>query len=94
MDGGPRTLEAFRAEALDVGAVADIPPLFATWTNEPVRVVSARQTDEPLDHPTYELGIAPNANVESLDDLRGKRIAHSPGQAQEPSSCACSRRRD
>lgn len=82
MDGGPKTLEAFRAEALDVGAVADIPPLFATWTDEPVRVVSARQTEDPLEHPTYELGVAPNADIESPEDLKGKRIAYSPGQAQ------------
>ena len=32
ISGGPQTLEAFRADALDVGAVADIPPLLATWT--------------------------------------------------------------
>jgi sulfonate transport system substrate-binding protein len=82
MDGGPKTLEAFRADALDVGAVADIPPLFATWTNEPVRVVGARETVDPLEHPTYELGVAPDADIDTTEDLRGKRIAYSPGQAQ------------
>lgn len=82
MDGGPKTLEAFRADALDVGAVADIPPLFATWTNEPVRVVSQRQTVDPLEHPTYELGVAPGADINDIKDLKGKRIAYSPGQAQ------------
>ena len=29
ISGGPKTLEAFRADAIDVGSVADIPPLFA-----------------------------------------------------------------
>lgn len=82
IDGGPKTLEAFRADALDVGAVADIPPLFATWTNEPVRIVSARRTVDPLEHPTYELGVAPGADVADIKDLKGNRIAYSPGQAQ------------
>jgi sulfonate transport system substrate-binding protein len=82
IDGGPKTLEAFRADALDVGAVADIPPLFATWTNTPVRVVAARRTVDPLEHPTYELGVAPGADVRDISDLKGKRIAYSPGQAQ------------
>lgn len=82
LQGGPETLEAFRADALDVGAVADIPPLFAQWNGTPVKIVAARYTDDPLQHPVYELGIAPDANVDSLQDLRGKKIAYSPGQAQ------------
>lgn len=82
IDGGPKTLEAFRADALDVGAVADIPPLFATWTGEDVRVVAARQTVDALEHPTYELGLAPGVEVDDLSDLAGKKIAYSPGQAQ------------
>lgn len=82
ISGGPKTLEAFRADAIDVGAVADIPPLFAEWTGTPVRIVAARETVDPLDHPTYELGIAPGQTVKSLDDLAGKKIAYSPGQAQ------------
>jgi sulfonate transport system substrate-binding protein len=82
ISGGPKTLEAFRADAIDVGAVADIPPLFAQWTGTPVKIVAARATVDPLDHPTYELGIAPGVKVKSLEDLAGKKIAYSPGQAQ------------
>lgn len=82
ISGGPKTLEAFRADAIDVGGVADIPPLFAKWTGTDVRIVAARETADPLDHPTYELGVAPGADVESLEDLAGKKIAYSPGQAQ------------
>ncbi len=82
ISGGPQTLEAFRADALDVGAVADIPPLFAQWTGTDIKIVAARFSDDPIDHPIYELGIAPGVNVKSLDDLRGKQIAYSPGQAQ------------
>jgi sulfonate transport system substrate-binding protein len=82
INGGPKTLEAFRADAIDVGAVADIPPLFARWTGTDVKIVAARETVEPLDHPTYELGIAPGVDVADAGDLAGKKIAYSPGQAQ------------
>jgi len=80
--GGPKTLEAFRADAIDVGSVADIPPLFAEWTGVDVKVVAARETVDPLEHPTYELGVAPGVQVDDLADLAGKKIAYSPGQAQ------------
>lgn len=82
LSGGPKTLEAFRGDALDVGAVADIPPLFAQWTGTDVKIVAARETLDPLQHPTYELGVAPGVDVRRLADLRGKKIAYSPGQAQ------------
>lgn len=82
ISGGPKTLEAFRGDALDVGGVADIPPLFAQWTGTDVKIVAARETVDPLEHPTYELGIAPGVAVSELADLEGKKIAYSPGQAQ------------
>lgn len=82
VSGGPKTLEAFRGDALDVGGVADIPPLFAQWTGTDVKIVAARETVDPLAHPTYELGIAPGVDVAGLADLRGRTIAYSPGQAQ------------
>ena len=82
IQGGPKTLEAFRADAIDIGAVADIPPLFAQWTGTDVKIVAARNTVDPLDHPTYELGVAPGVDVKTLRDLAGKKIAYSPGQAQ------------
>ena len=80
--GGPKTLEAYRADAIDIGSVADIPPLFAHWTGTDVRIVAARETVDPETHPTYELGIAPGVDVKSIEDLKGKKIAYSPGQAQ------------
>ncbi|MET8868631.1 ABC transporter substrate-binding protein [Nonomuraea sp. NPDC004580] len=82
ISGGPQTSEAFRAGALDVGAVADIPPIHATWTGLPVKIVASKFRKDPLAHPTYELGIAPGVHVKALADLRGKKIAYSPGQAQ------------
>lgn len=82
ISGGPKTLEAFRGDALDVGSVADIPPLFAQWTGTDVKILAARETVDPLEHPTYELGVAPGIAVTDLADLKGKSIAYSPGQAQ------------
>ncbi|MFD9948269.1 ABC transporter substrate-binding protein [Nonomuraea sp. NPDC059023] len=82
LSGGPQTSEAFRADALDVGAVAEIPAIHATWTGLPVKIIASRFRKDPLAHPTYELGIAPGVPVKTLADLRGKKIAYSPGQAQ------------
>src|SRR4051794_8215513 len=82
ISGGPQTLEAFRADALDVGAVADIPPLFATWTGTDVKIVAAQFHQDPTNHPIYQLAAAPGVDLSSLDDLEGKSIAYSPGQAQ------------
>jgi sulfonate transport system substrate-binding protein len=82
LSGGPQTTEAFRAKALDVGSVAEIPPIHATWTGLHVKIVASKFRQDALNHPIYQLGIAPGATVKTLADLRGKKIAYSPGQAQ------------
>lgn len=82
ISGGPRTTEAFRSRALDLGAVADIPPIHATWTGLPVKIVAAGFRKDPINHPIYKLGISPKAKIDTIADLRGKKIAYSPGQAQ------------
>jgi sulfonate transport system substrate-binding protein len=82
LSGGPQTTEAFRAKALDLGSVAEIPPIHATWTGLQVKIVASKFRQDPLNHPIYELGVAPGVAVKTLTDLRGKKIAYSPGQAQ------------
>ena len=82
LSGGPQTTEAFRAHALDLGSVAEIPPIHATWTGLHVKIVASKFRKDPLQHPIYKLGIAPGVSVKTLGDLRGKKIAYSPGQAQ------------
>lgn len=82
ISGGPQTIEAFRAHALDLGSVADIPPIHATWTGLEVRVVAARFRQDPVNHPIYVIGTAPGSGIERLEDLKGRKIAFSPGQAQ------------
>jgi sulfonate transport system substrate-binding protein len=78
MTGGPQTLEAFRAGALDAGSVGDTPPIHAAFTGLPVKIIAANLRDKP----SFRLAIAPKAAVRTLADLRGKRIAYAPGQAQ------------
>lgn len=82
ISGGPQTLEAFRADALDIGAVADIPPIHSHWTNIPTKIVASRFRQDPLNHAIYRLGVAPGVAVATLADIRGKKVAYSPGQAQ------------
>jgi sulfonate transport system substrate-binding protein len=82
ISGGPQTTEAFRAGALDVGSVAEIPPINATWTGLKVKIVASKFRIDPIHHPIYELGVAPGVAVRTIADLRGKKIAYSPGQAQ------------
>jgi sulfonate transport system substrate-binding protein len=82
ISGGPKTLEAFRAHAIDVGSAQDIPPLFAEWTDTDVKIVATSSRADAVNHAVYQLGIAPGVDVTSLEDLKGKTIAYSPGQAQ------------
>lgn len=82
ISGGPDSIKAFRGNKLDCSSVADIPSLFAHWTGTETKIVFNNVTIDPLAHPTYKLGIAPGAKIKSLADLKGKKIAYSPGQAQ------------
>jgi sulfonate transport system substrate-binding protein len=82
LSGGPQCSEAFRANALDVCLAAEVPSIHAHWNGLDTRLVATAYRQDPLEHPIYELGIAPGADIETLEDLRGHRIAFSPGQAQ------------
>lgn len=82
LSGGPAVTEAFHAKALDVGSAADIPPVHATWVGIPVKIIAVEVKQDPLNNPTWVMAVGPKAGIDSLDDLRGKRIAFSPGQVQ------------
>lgn len=82
ISGGPAVTEAFHAKVLDVGTAANIPPIHAVWVGIPVKVIAVRFRQDPLNHPSFALAVAPKAGVATLRDLRGKRIAFSPGQVQ------------
>jgi sulfonate transport system substrate-binding protein len=82
ISGGPQTIEAFRARALDIGSVADIPPIHATWTGLEVKIVAARFRRDPIANPIYVIATAPGSGIDRLEQLKGRKIAFSPGQAQ------------
>lgn len=82
ISGGPQTIEAFNAGVLDIGAVAEIPPIHAAWTGLDVQIYASQYREDWAEHPVYELAGAPGVELDDLSDLRGKRIAFSPGQAQ------------
>jgi sulfonate transport system substrate-binding protein len=77
ISGGPGVLDAFRANALDIGAGNDIPAIHETWLGFDVRIIAVMQR-----HSRVQLGVAPGSNIRTLADLRGKKIAYSAGQAQ------------
>lgn len=80
--GGPDVTEAFHAGVLDVGFGASVPPIHAVWMGIPVRIIAFREYADRARRQAYVLGIAPKANIRTLADLRGKRIAFSPSQVQ------------
>ncbi|WP_246530984.1 ABC transporter substrate-binding protein [Streptomyces bathyalis] len=82
ISGGPQCSEAFRAHSLDLCASAEVPSIHAHWTGLDTKLVAAEFRKDPKKNPIYRLGIAPGAHIDSLKDLRGKKIAYSPGQAQ------------
>lgn len=82
VSGGPQTVEAFNAGVLDLGSVADIPPIHAAWTGLDVQIYATQYREDWKEHPIYELAAAPGVELDALTDLRGLRIAFSPGQAQ------------
>jgi len=80
--GGPGVTEAFQAKALDVGSAANIPPIHGIWVGIPVKIVAWRFRTEPWRYPLYAIGVTGKSGISKPSDLRGKRIAYSPGQAQ------------
>ncbi|MDT0609238.1 ABC transporter substrate-binding protein [Streptomyces lancefieldiae] len=82
ISGGPQCSEAFRADALDICSAADIPSINAHWTGLDTKLVAVKFRTDPIENPVYELGTAPGSGIRTTADLRGKKIAYSPGQAQ------------
>ncbi|WP_190816893.1 ABC transporter substrate-binding protein [Saccharopolyspora pogona] len=79
--GGPEVLEAFRSEAADIAIVGDTPPIYAQASGEDVPIIAAYR----IDPNSTRLAVTPGANVRTLSDLRGKKIAYAEGTAQQSS---------
>jgi sulfonate transport system substrate-binding protein len=74
---GPPLLEALRAGAIDIGGVGDTPPIFAQAAGAPLVYAAA----EPLTGAAEGLVVPASSPVQSLRDLKGKRIAFTKGSS-------------
>lgn len=75
---GPDVIQAFRGGSLDLATNAGIPPIHAHATGFDAKIVGVKYRESPH----YKLATAPGTSIDSIADLRGKKIAFSPGQAQ------------
>lgn len=76
---GPLRLEAIRAGAAQVGAVGDVPPILAHFSNADVVIVGVVVTEGP----TTIIATAPESGIKELKDLKGKKVGINPGTAQQ-----------
>jgi ABC-type nitrate/sulfonate/bicarbonate transport system substrate-binding protein len=70
---GPPLLEAMRAGAIDIGSVGDTPPIFSHAAHGDLLYVAA------LPGSAYGILLPPNSTLQTLADLRGKRVAFGRG---------------
>lgn len=75
---GPNMNAAFLAGALDVGFMGDSPALFASAAGADVVAIAAGRVPPNL---YYQFVARPGANVRSLADLKGKRVAFTKSTA-------------
>ncbi|WP_278263320.1 ABC transporter substrate-binding protein [Nocardia sp. AG03] len=78
VQAGPDVIQAFRGGSVDLATNAGIPPIHAHATGLDAKIVGVKVRTTPL----YKLATAPGSNINSVADLRGKKIGFSPGQAQ------------
>jgi sulfonate transport system substrate-binding protein len=76
---GPLRLEAIRAGAAQIGAVGDVPPILAHFSNADVVIVGVVVTEGP----TTIISTAPDSGIKELKDLKGKKVGINPGTAQQ-----------
>lgn len=74
-DSGAPVQEALNAGALDIGFTGDLPFLFVYAAGAPVKAVGGWKNNPD----SIALLSRPNANIHSLQDLKGKQIAVNRG---------------
>lgn len=77
--GGPAMLQAFQADAIDIGYVGDTPLIFAQAAHQDIVAVAAWASE----HGTNELVAAPGSKINSWRDVKGKKIAFQQGTSLE-----------
>ncbi len=76
---GPLRLEAIRAGAAQVGAVGDVPPILAQFSNADVVIVGAVITSGDA----TIFATAPGSGIKELKDLKGKKVGINAGTSQQ-----------
>ncbi len=72
---GPPMLEAMRVGSIDVGAVGDTPPVFAQAAHADLLYVGAELG------PPQSILLPPGSKIETLADLKGKKLAFGRGSS-------------
>jgi sulfonate transport system substrate-binding protein len=73
--GGPLMLEAFNAGAIDVGFVADTPPVLAQAQGQDVVIVAAWENSGN----TQAIVVPEGSDIETVEDLEGRQLAYQKG---------------
>lgn len=74
---GPPMLEALNVGSIDIGRTGDAPPVFAQAANAPLLYIGG---SAPKDRSSGIL-VPANSAIQSLGDLRGKKIAFTKGSS-------------
>ncbi|XXX78093.1 ABC transporter substrate-binding protein [Sorangium sp. So ce134] len=74
---GPPLLEAINADAVDIGAVGDTPPIFAQAAGAPIRIVAVTRN-----RPEYKAILVPKgSSIKAFRELKGKKVAVAKGSS-------------
>ena len=72
---GPPMLEAMRANAIDIGAVGDTPPVFAQAAHADLLYIAAQRAGGQA------ILVPPGSHLQTLQDLKGKKLAFGRGSS-------------
>ncbi|MGC6370456.1 aliphatic sulfonate ABC transporter substrate-binding protein [Pseudomonas sp. K2I15] len=75
--GGPPLIEALNAGSIDIGNIGDIPPIFAQAAGIDIRYIGV----EPNDGRTEAILLPKDSTVQSVAELKGKRVALLKGSS-------------
>lgn len=89
--GGSAVIEALRSGAADVGSIGEAPVPIAVASGVTDLVTIGLQAN-PGTSGGYFLVARPNSGVETIEDLRGRRVAYPPGSGRHMITAALLKR--